>query len=214
MAAQVEGAEDGQGAGRRERTSTTERRAALKRQLLAAATAAIAADGLENLKARDLARDVGCAVGAIYNTVPDMDALVLEVNAATLAELDTELSGIGMPEPVAAMEAFASAYLAFALANPNLWRALFQHRMQPGAQVPDWYRAQQDCLFARLEGPLGKLRPELDRESARQLARGVFSAAHGVVALGLDEKLATVRPRELDAQLRTIVGAMACGLRA
>lgn len=47
-----------------------ERRERLRMALIDAAEATIAADGLAALKARDLAREVGCALGAIYTAFP------------------------------------------------------------------------------------------------------------------------------------------------
>ena len=48
---------------------TAERKQNLKMALIAAAERAVAARGLAGLKARSLAAEVGCAVGAIYNVV-------------------------------------------------------------------------------------------------------------------------------------------------
>jgi hypothetical protein len=36
---------------------------------------------------------------------------------------------------------------------------------------------------------------------------------HGMVDLGLDEKVASLKPAELRAQIRLVVSAMAAGLR-
>src|SRR5262245_66096839 len=70
---------------------TEQRRARLRDALVAAAERAIARQGLGTLRARALAQEVGCAVGAIYNVVEDLDDLVLLVNARTLAALEREL---------------------------------------------------------------------------------------------------------------------------
>src|SRR5262249_5060093 len=71
--------------------STEQRRARLRDALVAAAERAIARQGLGTLRARALAQEVGCAVGAIYNAVEDLDDLVLLVNARTLAALERDL---------------------------------------------------------------------------------------------------------------------------
>src|SRR5215467_3860058 len=72
-------------------SATDQRRARLRDALVAAAEQAIARQGLGSLRARALAEEVGCAVGAIYNVVEDLDDLVLLVNARTLAALEREL---------------------------------------------------------------------------------------------------------------------------
>jgi co-chaperonin GroES (HSP10) len=70
------------------KSKTTERRHKLRLQLIEAAEAAVAANGMKSLTARDLAKQVGCSVGAIYNVFEDIDELVIAVNSRTLARLD------------------------------------------------------------------------------------------------------------------------------
>src|SRR4051794_36103806 len=67
--------------------NTTERRQLLREALIEAAERTIETQGLPGLKARELAQEIGCAVGAIYNLVADLDELVLAVNSRTLAML-------------------------------------------------------------------------------------------------------------------------------
>src|SRR5262249_46747565 len=73
-------------------SKTAERRQQLKNALIAAAERTIETHGLGGLKARALAYRVGCAVGAIYNVVTDLDDLVFEVNSRTLAALERDLA--------------------------------------------------------------------------------------------------------------------------
>ena len=192
-----------------------ERRQQLRDALIAAAEERIAADGLSGLRARDLARDVGCALGAIYNVFPDLDALILEVNARTLAAFAAFIAEKeARPDagPTAALTRLATRYLDFAVANQRRWRALFQHRMTDGRPVPDWYREAQTALFVEIEAPLCELCPDRAEEDRRLLARSLFSAVHGVVSLGLDEKLVAVPLERLREQLREIVTAVGRGL--
>jgi AcrR family transcriptional regulator len=201
--------------------SAGDRRARLREDLIEAAERRIAASGLDGLKARDLARDVGCALGAIYNVFPDLDALILAVNGRTLAQFEAHLDARAPDgEPgeegeaaVAELVLLAQAYLDFALENRRRWQALFQHRLAEGAELPDWYRAQQAKLFSRVEEPVRRLVPGLDAQACALLGRSVFSATHGVVALGLDEKLATLPPQVLRDQLDTVVRAIGLGLK-
>src|SRR5215467_10070549 len=69
-----------------------ERRQNLKEALITAAERTIARQGLHGLRARDLADKVGCAVGAIYNVVADLDELILLVNSRTIAALERALT--------------------------------------------------------------------------------------------------------------------------
>lgn len=196
------------------------RRVALREALVAAAERTVAAQGLAALRARDLARAAGCAVGAIYTVFPDLDALALAVNLRTLNLFDAALGPAEQPSaaiggPGAAADELVRlglAYLAFAEAHPLRWDALFRHRPPPGQRAPDWYVAEQARLFRRIERPLAALRPDLPEPERGLLARSLFSATHGIVALGLDEQRMALPAAILRAQLETLVRAMSTGL--
>lgn len=193
---------------------------ALREALVAAAERTVAAQGLAALRARDLARAAGCAVGAIYTVFPDLDALALAVNLRTLNLFDAALGPAEQPSaaiggPGAAADELVRlglAYLAFAEAHPLRWDALFRHRPPPGQRAPDWYVAEQARLFRRIERPLAALRPDLPEPERGLLARSLFSATHGIVALGLDEQRMALPAAILRAQLETLVRAMSTGL--
>jgi AcrR family transcriptional regulator len=195
---------------------TTTRRQQLRQALIDAAEIAISARGLPGLKARELAAEAGCAVGAIYNSVEDLDELVFAVNSRTLAALETALRAANPAragdDPVAQLTRMALTYLDYASSNTPRWRAMFDHRLPEGRDVPDWYRDEQARLFRHVEAPLSALRPGLAPAELALLARSVFSAVHGIVTLGLEEKLGTIPPRTLRAQITTIVAAVGAGL--
>src|SRR5262245_10490828 len=131
-------------------SKTLERREKLRDSLLKAAETVIAAKGLAGLKTRDLAQKIGVANGAVYNLVEDVDDLVLRVGSRTLKRLDAALSASeegGIATPVETLERIAVAYCDFAAENTELWRALFEHRMPPGKDVPEWRVAEQTELF-------------------------------------------------------------------
>lgn len=203
--------------------STAVRHATLRERLVDAAEASIDAGGLGEVRARDLARQAGCAVGAIYKVVADIDDLILQVSARTLQDLDQHLHDAVRrhqdavrrhphAEPAAVLVVLAEAYLAYAVANRRRWDALFTHRMAAGQTAPAWLEALQGNLFAQVEGPVAALWPDLPIPDRRLLARTIFSAVHGVIVLGLDQRVASIDSEELRAQLRLLVTMLATGL--
>jgi hypothetical protein len=54
--------------------------------------------------------------------------------------------------------------------------------------------------------------PGLADERRAQLRRGLFSAVHGIVVLGLEQKLYTFSQETIAAQIETIVRAALAGL--
>lgn len=200
--------------------TTAGRRDRLREALVAAAEDTIAKGGLEELRARDLAEKAGCAVGAIYNAVDDLDQLVLLVNMRTLAALNHELTtahagknGVAdnVDAAIAQLVRLALAYLAFATANAPRWRTLFDHRM-PGREVPEWYRSEQHRLFRHVEAPLRVLQPDAPPKRRALLARSLFSAVHGLVRLGLEEKLQAIPLTVLREQMTFFVTTIGRGL--
>jgi AcrR family transcriptional regulator len=200
--------------------TTANRRQQLKEALISAAERTIETHGLSGLKARLLAEEVGCALGTIYNVVTDLDDLIIEVNSRTLAALERDLaaaaqvSDVERSAPIDRLVRLGTAYLAFAAAHMVRWRALFEHRLPKGKPMPDRYLDEQRRLFHHVEEPLSELQPHLSGEQRALVARSLFSAVHGMVMLGLEEKLQTVPAETLREQVALIVSAIGRGILA
>jgi AcrR family transcriptional regulator len=194
-----------------------ERREKQRKNLILAAEEAIAAKGLSGLKSRDLAQQIGVANGAVFNLVADMDELILRVGSRTLARLDAALSSAEGEGPTSAQEMLvriAVAYCDFAAENLELWRALFEHRMARGKPVPEWAIEEQMNLFRHIYHPLAALFPKWSADELSITTRSMFSAVHGMVSLGLEQKLIAVPIAILRHEIATIVRAMVKGLTA
>jgi AcrR family transcriptional regulator len=192
-----------------------ERRAKQLEALTAAAEKAIAAKGLSGLKSRELAAKIGIANGAVFNLVDDMDELVLRVGSRTLARLDGALSAAesgGAASPAEKLVRIAVAYCDFAADNLELWRALFEHRMAPDKPIPEWAVEEQMNLFRHIYHPLAKLFPKWSADELGITARSLFASVHGMVSLGLEQKLIAVPVAALRDEIAAIVKATIKGL--
>ena len=200
-----------------EMSKTLERREKLRESLISVAEKAIAVKGLAGLKTRDLARDVGVANGAVYNLVEDVDELILRIGSRTLRRLDAALTAAeseGSAAPDEILVRIALAYCDFAAENLELWRALFEHRMERGKPIPDWAVEEQMNLFRHIYRPLAALFPNRTPQELSVTARSLFSSVHGMVSLGLEQKLIAVPIAVLRREIATIVNAMIIGLNA
>jgi AcrR family transcriptional regulator len=196
-------------------TKILERRAKQLEALTAAAEKAIAAKGLSGLKSRELAAKIGIANGAVFNLVDDMDELILRVGSRTLIRLDAALTaaeGDGPASPAETLVRIAVGYCDFAAENLELWRALFEHRMAPEKPVPEWAIEEQMNLFRHIYHPLAKLFPAWSKEELGITARSLFAAVHGMVSLGLEQKLIAVPVSVLRDEIAAIVKATIKGL--
>ena len=202
-------------------TGMSDRRTALRRALIASAERMIDERGHQALRARELAQDVGCALGAIYNVFPDLDALILAVKAQTLDDLEAEIArrfattnaAAEQPTDAAkrALQTLAQIYLAFASRHTRRWQTLFEHR-SPNAGLPEAYAAKIEGILGHIERPLETIAPSAGPAARRLFARALLSAVHGVVARGLDENLGPLPAESLSWQVRALVEAAASGV--
>ena len=182
-------------------SNVAERKAALREKLITLAEAQIAEGGLASLRARELARAAGCAVGAIYTHFDDLNALVLKVNGRTFARLGVAV-GDAVAEaetepPIRRLVVMSHAYLHFAMEHPRLWRALFEVEMS-AKDVPEWYVTAMGELFGIISGPIGELVPDAGVEDIDLMVRTLFSSVHGIVWLGLENSISAVPQQELE----------------
>lgn len=194
-------------------TKTNLRREELREKLIDLCEGQIMRGGLASVKARDLARDAGCALGAIYNVFEDLPALILAVNGRTFRKIGAQVGGslVGaadLPAPQRLI-LLANAYLAFAADNTHLWRALFDVDMADDGTAPEWYMQELRTLFAHIATPVAEIFPALQGRELELMVRALFSSVHGMVLLGLQNRISGV-PRsnieEMIAQVLSRVG--------
>ncbi|MBS1183765.1 MAG: transcriptional regulator [Proteobacteria bacterium] len=196
-----------------------ERRQAQLAALIDAAERRIAEGGAQSLRARDLAADLGIALGGLYNLVTDLDELALRVSSRTLGRLGAALTAASSALPLTTRDdaverlvTIAHAYLHFAKGNLLLWRTLFELRLAEGTALPAWAADDQLRLFRHVAEPLALLVPDMDEPRQTLAARTLFAAVHGIVTLGLEERLVAVPLTALEAQIEWLVRATCRGL--
>lgn len=191
---------------------TALRRGAQLEALIDATEARIQADGVRSLKMRDLAADIGVALGGIYNIVADMDDLLLRVTDRSLRRLDRVLAEAAQAGnassdqdgAVAVLEATAIAYLGFARDNLSLWRAMFEMPLSK-PELPEYNIRAQLGLFEHIAPAIKTLLPDADDATRVLTGRTLFGAVHGIVLFGLEDRLIAVPRVALEAQLKWLV---------
>ena len=189
-------------------SKTEARREALRTNLIDIAERTIATEGLRALRARDLAKEAGCAVGAIYNVFGDLTDLTLAVNARTFHRLGADVAealAAAPQDPVEQLVIMGQAYHRFAAANHLSWRALFDVERPAGETAPDWYLQEMGRLFAYISDPLAVIFPQSSPQDLALLTRALFSSVHGIVLLGLDEASAGVPTADIDRMIALVL---------
>lgn len=194
---------------------TEGRHEALRERLVGIAERWIAEGGLGRLKARPLAAEAGCSVGAIYTVYGDLTALALAVNGRTFrrlgAAVEAALGEVPEDDPQAQLVAMAKAYLRFAAENPRLWRTLFDLELTAEREVPEWYLAALAGLFELIARPLRALFPEAEAARIDLLTRTLFSSVHGIVLLGLEKRISGVPAAEMEEMIEILLRNVASG---
>lgn len=188
------------------------RQTALREKLVDAAEARMSEGGLAALRARDLAAEAGCSVGAIYNVFEDLNALAMAVNGRTFAALGTHVtSAVQAASPCEARErliVMSKAYLAYAAQHTRLWRALFDLEMTVEGPVPVWYQEALNGLFALIAEPMREIFPAKSKVELDLIVRAMFSGIHGIVLLGLERRISAVPYEEIEAMMALFLGEL------
>lgn len=180
----------------------------LRAKLIDIAEARITDGGIAEIRARVLAKEAGCAVGAIYNVFGDLNDLIMAVNARTFRRVGEHVSAAvtAAPtgRPVDTLITMSHAYLHFARDNTPAWRTLFDLEVSTEKGVPDWYQEELERVFALIAAPLVRIFPDMPREDVILMTRGLFSSVHGIVLLGLERRISAVPVDQLEKMITLV----------
>ena len=180
--------------------------------MLETARGIIASKGLRLLKVRDVAEAADCSIGSVYNEFGDFDGLILAVNRETVEALSARLGSVPADDPIRQLHGLAATYLEFFSQHANLLRSLYEHRMEDDRPFPEDILLMVMRAFALMHQPLVRLLPERDPKEIAMLARLMFSAVHGIISLGLEERMIAVPPDSLRQQVAQFVDTHLIGL--
>lgn len=182
--------------------------------ILIVATEIIKAEGMASLSTRKIAKEIGCAVGTIYNVFSNLDDIILTINAATMVRLQSELQKEAQQEddPFAALIRLGKAYVSFSRDNYNLWSLLVDHKLSSGNVLPKSYREKVSGLFFWVSSLVAPL-VFGDQERADRAARVLWASLHGVCSLAMSGKLDTVNAETADVLADSLLRNYLSGLQ-
>ncbi len=195
-----------------EESSREQKKSKRRVLMLEIARGIIASKGLILLKVRDVAEAADCSIGSVYNEFGDFDGLILAVNRETVQALTAQLTAVPADDPIRQLHGLAATYLEFFTQHANLLRSLYEHRMEDDRPFPEDILLMVMRAFALMHQPLVQLLPERDPKDIAMLARLMFSAVHGIISLGLEERMVAVPPDSLRQQVAQFVDTHLIGL--
>ncbi len=158
--------------------------------------------GIDAVKARPIAKEVGISVGTIYNMFGSIDGLVQEANglileqfasvalAAIAEKQDRWAEGVssGKLDMAAAMRArlltIAETYMNFVAQNESRWQAMLVYNQNRSVEIlSESYDQQQADLFQWLGNTIENTKLGATEDNRRMVARMLWSSVHGIVVL-------------------------------
>lgn len=160
-------------------------RAELEALILAEGHALMAEVGYARFSAREVAKRVGYSIGTIYNVFGSHNRLVMAINSQTFTLWAAAMRARLDANPADRIAVLVESYFSFAEANPNLWMAIYDHRMLPDEEFPETYRAQRAALTGLVEAEIRRVIPAERGDDAQPLARSLVATVHGHCAFAL-----------------------------
>ena len=135
--------------------------------------------GFQRFSAREVAKRIGYAVGTIYNVFGTLDALLVAVNTRTFGlwvdHLARHLESAG-EDRIAAM---VEGYFSFAARNPNLWMAIYDHRLPHDMAMPDEDARRRARLTLMVEAEIATALECPTDVRIAALTRSLVAVVHG-----------------------------------
>jgi AcrR family transcriptional regulator len=169
----------------------------LRKALLEAAGAVLAAGGAGAVGMREIARRAGVSHAAPYRHYASREALLADLARKGFERLNERFAALPAPgEPERRFVEMARAYVRFALDEPQTWRLMFGESLDK-RDHPDLMHASGlafDTLRQVVQG-LGVAAP------ATLESLAAWAMAHGVARLVLDQRIDAHLDAHLDAHV-------------
>ncbi|ARS52006.1 TetR/AcrR family transcriptional regulator [Kushneria konosiri] len=168
------------------------------------------------LSLRSIARDVGCAPSTLLKLYGSFNNLLQYVNLETLDSLKEQIDTFQAGTPDERLSALARAYWSFAHSYPYRWQLLFDYPLAEEGELDTRQGRMIEALFLRVEATLKEVQPQMADLEASRLARTLWGSVHGLVQLGLNERLGYGQGQALEVTelLDQLLYTILAGLRA
>ncbi len=157
----------------------------LPRALLTAGRALLEEGGPSALNLREIARRVGVSAPSAYHHFPSLEAIAVALAAQGFAQL-TELLQNAPTNQRGRLTPAGEAYIAFARANPGLYRLMFGDGFHPTSEANGKLRAMRQRAYKVVAENLQK---RLPANQVQLAALFLWSLVHGLALLLIDGQL-------------------------
>jgi AcrR family transcriptional regulator len=173
-----------------------------RRRLCAAAQTLFAERGIEAVTMRELAQALGVSPMTPYRYFKDKDAILAAVRAMAFDRFAASLEAAmaKTTDPVDRSRQAGQAYIAFALAEPQAYRLMFDLTQPTEDDYPELHAAIVRARRTMTDHVEALIDAGLLEGDAELIGHMFWSALHGLLMLRLSGKLAaSVDPAKLQA---------------
>ncbi len=178
----------------------------LRAALLACARELLEEGGPAALSVREIARRVGVAAPSVYHHFNNLDGIALALAEQGFDAFARQLQAAAA-KPQGRLRDMGEAYVAFARANPNLYRLMFGEGIRAAEQHAT-LRALRRQAFDKLEAGLRQRLPAAEVPDA---ALYLWSLTHGLSLLIIDGQLG--EGADVEARIRATLQHAGTGLQ-
>lgn len=162
----------------------------LEELIVGAGNALMAEVGFARFSAREVAKRIGYSIGTLYNVFGSHDRLLLAINSRTFvdwaASVRARLDTAGGDR----IAVLVDSYFDFAIEHPNLWHAIYDHRLPAGSEMPARYAEQRAELTGIVGEEIARLLPAVERGRIEAVARSLVATVHGHCLFALNGNFA------------------------
>ena len=161
-------------------------RAELERMIILEGHRQMAEVGFARFSAREVAKRIGYSIGTIYNVFGSHDRLVFSINTRTFCLWADHLRERLCATKGDRISVLVEGYFSFARENPNLWMAIYDHRLPPDAAIPEELEVQRAELTEIVTAEVAAALPAVVQPDAPRLARSLIATVHGHCTFALN----------------------------
>lgn len=191
----------------------------IKEKLILATLTQLEESGVHGVRARDLAKEAGCAVGTIYNLVGDLDDLILLASARTLEEFkEFAIERYNEAKTEDATErdlltALAGAYIDYARAHMKRWQANFEISFDEDSHYYHTYVTGQHQLIGIIVSVLHQISPKREERELFAIGRALWASVHGISMLAMSNPSHVLSRERILEQCHRIIDPVMDSLR-
>jgi len=172
---------------------TTYHHGDLKNALIQAGVKILEKEGLGGLSLRKVAKQAGVSHAAPYSHFADKQALIAAISTEGFKQLHKQIEtvrSLHLDEPSALLKETASAYIQFALNEPDRFKLMFSSVLEKEKEYPDYVHAAQDNFQQLVEVvEICQQAKVLKSGKADLIAVSVWGTVHGLVMLMIEGQI-------------------------